>query len=141
MRRFVTLLACIILALTAGAQSVQKASVKLKTTDLGNQQLYYDPNDAEYFLLLKTGHEIDPYVQVTLGTYHNALRLLTNLQDFDLKKGDIVDFENISKNTATWDGFGYRVSEPLNPWSGQLRKANIKGFIKSIEEYEEKLQE
>ena len=127
------------LALATMAQSVQKAPVKLKTTDLGNQQLYYEPSTEAYYIMLKTGHEIDPYVQVILGTYHNAIRLLTNLQEYDLKKGDIVDFENLSENTATWDGFGYRVSEPANPWAGQLRKSNIKGFLKSIEEYDEKL--
>ena len=121
-------------------QTVRQAVVKLKMTDLGNQQLFYDPNDAVYYILLKTGHDIDPYVQVTLGIYDNAIRLLTNLQGFHLKKGDTVDFENISENTASWDGFYYRVSEKGNPWTGQLRKANIKGFIKSIEENEEKMQ-
>lgn len=120
-------------------QTVKQAVVKLKTTDLGNQQLFYDPNDAMYYILLKTGHDIDPYVQVTLGIYDNAIRLLTNLQEFRLKKGDTVDFENISENTASWDGFYYRVSEKGNPWTGLLRKANIKGFIRSIEENEKKL--
>ena len=120
-------------------QTVKQAVVKLKTTDLGNQQLFYDPNDAVYYILLKTGHDIDPYVQVTLGIYDNAIRLLTNLQGFQLKRGDTVAFENISENTATWDGFGYRVGEPMNPWTGQLRKANIKGFIRSIDENEKKL--
>ena len=137
---FFILTAFLLSAVLTVGQTVKQAVVKLKTTDLGNQQLFYDPNDAVYYILLKTGHDIDPYVQVTLGIYDNAIRLLTNLQDFQLKKGDTVDFENISENTATWDGFGYRVGEPMNPWTGQLRKANIKGFIKSIEENEEKMQ-
>lgn len=36
-------------------QTVKQAVVKLKTTDLGNQQLFYDPNDAVYYILLRQG--------------------------------------------------------------------------------------
>lgn len=124
-------------AAPAEAQSVHSASQKLKTTDLGNQQLYYAPDTHTYFMMLKTGHTPAPYVSVMLGEKEEALNLLDMLLNTKVQKGGWIDLENNGENVFRWDGVQYQVSERGNPWEGRIRKANIKGFIKTINEHQQ----
>ncbi len=139
MKRILLLMMCAVLAIAASAQTAYKAPVKLKTTDLGNQQLYYEPNTDSYYIMLKTGHNADPYVRVNLSSYNDAVKMLTYLLEAELNDGDYIDLENASGNTAKWNGSQYRMSEKLNPWTGNLRKQNIKGFLKAMKKNNEKV--
>lgn len=108
----------------------------LKTTDLGNQKLEVaiTNGDTLYCVTLATGYKVR--VVVDLGGTDRALGLLQFLYDYEPKKGDIIDFENETHNTARWQGVsGYLVYSEGQQFTGHLRKPNIKGFIRSIKEF------
>jgi hypothetical protein len=108
----------------------------LKTTDLGNQRLevYVSGSDTAYSISLASGHRTR--VEVALGGTDAALKLLQWLADYEPKRGDIVEFENETRNVAKWEGAsGYLVYSEGRAFSGHLRKPNIKGFIKAINDF------
>lgn len=136
MRKFLIAL-CMMICVAASAQSVMSTET-LKTTDLGNQKLMVavSGEDTLYSVALKTGNSFQKYIMVALGDRERALKLLQFLYDYKAKKGDIIDLENATHNTATYQGAsGYRVVSEGGQLSGHLRKPNIKGFIKVIKEY------
>lgn len=122
------------------AQSIARTET-LKTTDLGNQKLMatVENNDTTYVIYIKTGSRVQKYFPVVLGGYEQAMHFLGVLQDVELKGDDVLRLENPSNNYVTKNTLGgLRVFDELKVWSGQLRKPNIKGFIKAIEEYRNK---
>ena len=119
------------------AQKVVKKET-LKTTDLGNQKLEVVINgqDTTYAVALKTGNMFQKYIIVGLGGTDQALKLLEFLENYESQKGDIIDFENPTGNTAKYQGAsGYLVYSEGGHLSGHLRKPNIRGFIKEIKSF------
>ena len=139
-RKLFIIIGVAMLATSISAQRVISPTVTstktLKTTDLGNQKLEVaiTNNDTVYCVILKTGHRIN--VVVSLGGTDKALQLLQFLNDYEPKKGDIIDFENDTHNMAKWQGAsGYLVYSEGKQFTGHLRKPNIKCFISSIKEF------
>ena len=139
MKKLLFILATIC-CMVASAQRVLTPTVTstktLKTTDLGNQKLDVAITDGDtvYCAILKTGYKYN--MVVSLGRADRALQLLQFLYDYEPKKGDIIDFENETHNTARWQGAsGYLVYSEGKQFTGHLRKPNIKGFIASIKEF------
>lgn len=140
MKRIIIMMLASLCCMVASAQRVLTPTVTstrtLKTTDLGNQKLEVAITDGDtvYCVTLATGYKVR--VVVSLGRADKALQLLQFLYDYEPKKGDIIDFENETHNTARWQGInGYLVYSEGKQFSGHLRKPNIKGFIASIKEF------
>ena len=127
-------------SVAVSGQTLTKSKV-LKTTDLGNQklQMAIQKNDTVYAIVLKSsGGGRDDVIVVALGNRENALRLLNVMLDVELEKDDVLALENETKNVVKkWPlpGGGFAVFHELGVRYGQLRKPNIKGFIKAIENY------
>ena len=127
-------------SLAVSGQTLTKSKV-LKSTDLGNQklQMAIQNNDTVYAIVLKSsGGGRDDVIVVALGNRENALRLLNVMLDVGLEKDDVLALENETKNVVKkWPlpGGGFAVFHELGVRYGQLRKPNIKGFIKAIENY------
>ena len=127
-------------SLAVSGQTLTKSKV-LKSTDLGNQklQMAIQNNDTVYAIVLKSsGGGRDDVIVVALGNRENALRLLNVMLDVELEKDDVLALENETKNVVKkWPlpGGGFAVFHELGVRYGQLRKPNIKGFIKAIENY------
>lgn len=139
MRKILFLLMMMV-SLAASGQTLTKSKV-LKSTDLGNQklQMAIQNNDTVYAIVLKSsGGGRDDVIVVALGNRENALRLLNVMLDVELEKDDVLALENETKNVVKkWPlpGGGFAVFHELGVRYGQLRKPNIKGFIKAIENY------
>ena len=140
MRKILFLLMMMV-SLAVSGQILTKSKV-LKSTDLGNQklQMAIQKNDTVYAIVLKSsgGGRIDDVIVVALGNRENALRLLNVMLDVELEKDDVLELENETKNVVKkWPlpGGGFAVFHELGVRYGQLRKPNIKGFIKAIEKY------
>lgn len=139
MRKILFLLMMMV-SLAVSGQTLTKSKV-LKTTDLGNQklQMAIQNNDTVYAIVLKSsGGGRDDVIVVALGNRENALRLLNVMLDVELEKDDVLALENETKNVVKkWPlpGGGFAVFHELGVRYGQLRKPNIKGFIKAIENY------
>lgn len=140
MKKLLIIIASILMTYSVDAQKVVTPTVTstktLKTTDLGNQKLEVAITDGDtiYCVTLATGYS--RRVVIELGNTDKALSLLQFLYDYKPKKGDIIDFENETHNTARWQGInGYLVYSEGKQFSGHLRKPNIKGFIASIKEF------
>ena len=139
MRKILFLLMMMV-SLAVSGQTLTKSKV-LKSTDLGNQklQMAIQNNDTVYAIVLKSsGGGRDDVIVVALGNRENALRLLNVMLDVELEKDDVLALENETKNVVKkWPlpGGGFAVFHELGVRYGQLRKPNIKGFIKAIENY------
>ena len=139
MRKILFLL-MLMVSLAVSGQTLTKSKV-LKSTDLGNQklQMAIQNNDTVYAIVLKSsGGGRDDVIVVALGNRENALRLLNVMLDVELEKDDVLALENETKNVVKkWPlpGGGFAVFHELGVRYGQLRKPNIKGFIKAIENY------
>ena len=139
MRKILFLLMMMVSVAVSG-QTLTKSKV-LKSTDLGNQklQMAIQKNDTVYAIVLKSsGGGRDDVIVVALGNRENALRLLNVMLDVELEKDDVLALENETKNVVKkWPlpGGGFAVFHELGVRYGQLRKPNIKGFIKAIENY------
>ncbi len=137
MKRKVLFLFCLLMAICASAQSISR-NVLLKSTDLGNQKLYamVSKEDTTFVIMLKTTSRIQPAFPVALGNKVNAIRLLNFLLDAELHGDDILDLENETHNLVKKNALGgFLVFSEGQAYSQQLRKPNIKGFIKEIEKY------
>jgi hypothetical protein len=127
----------ITLSLSAQAQRIVKNKT-LKTTDLGNQKLEVSiaDNDTVYVMFIKCGSVAKKYVTVELGNSKDALRILQFLLDADISGDDVINLENPSNNLVKKNSLGgYLVYSEGHAFSGQLRKPNIKGFIKAIHDF------
>ena len=138
--RKILILLMMMVSLAVSGQTLTKSKV-LKSTDLGNQklQMAIQNNDTVYAIVLKSsGGGRDDVIVVALGNRENALRLLNVMLDVELEKDDVLALENETKNVVKkWPlpGGGFAVFHELGVRYGQLRKPNIKGFIKAIENY------
>ena len=137
MRKILFLLMMMV-SLAVSGQTLTKSKV-LKSTDLGNQklQMAIQNNDTVYAIVLKSsGGGRDDVIVVALGNRENALRLLNVMLDVELEKDDVLALENETKNVVKkWPlpGGGFAVFHELGVRYGQLRKPNIKGFIKVLQ--------
>ena len=118
-------------------------SVVLKSTDLGNQklQMAVQNNDTVFAIVLKNCGQgsRDDVITVALGNRQNALRLLNLMAGLELGKGDALSLENETNNVVKkWplSGGGFAVFHELGVRYGQLRKPNIKGFIKVLDSFQ-----
>ena len=139
MRKILFLLMVMVSAAVSG-QTLTRAKV-LKSTDLGNQklQMAIQNNDTVFAIVLKNSGpgSRDDVVVVGLGNRQNALRLLNVLAGVELSKDDALSLENETNNVVKkWPlaGGGFAVFHELGVRYGQLRKPNIKGFIKVLQE-------
>lgn len=118
-------------------QSIVRAKM-LKSTDLGNQKLevMVDGNDTTFAIIIHNGAATRHPFPVALGNKENALRILNFLLDAELENDDMIRLENPTDNCVKKNGFGgYLVLSEGRAFSGHLRKPNIRGFIKAIQEY------
>lgn len=108
----------------------------LKVTDLGNQKLCVCKVDGVtdyYCILLKTGNIYQKYITVPLGERDECIKQLQFLYDLKPKKGTYIQLDNETKNVLVWNEFGYyTVFSEGRILKGRLRKQNIKGFIKKL---------
>lgn len=136
--RKILILLMMMVSLAVSGQTLTKSKV-LKSTDLGNQklQMAIQNNDTVYAIVLKSsGGGRDDVIVVALGNRENALRLLNVMLDVELEKDDVLALENETKNVVKkWPlpGGGFAVFHELGVRYGQLRKPNIKGFIKVLQ--------
>lgn len=133
----ILILLLITLSISAQAQSIVRNKT-LKTTDLGNQKLEVSiaDNDTVYVMFIKSGSVAKKYITVELGNSKDALRILQFLLDADISGDDVINLENPSNNLVRKNPLGgYLVYSEGHAFSGQLRKPNIKGFIKAIHEF------
>lgn len=131
---FILMMMCV--GMVATAQTLTRTKV-LKSTDLGNQKLEMaiQKGDTVYALKLKAGR--NDLVIVALGDRDNALRLLNILKDVELSGDDALELENETQNVVKKNPLGgFAVFHELGHKYGQLRKQNIKGFIKVLEDME-----
>ena len=132
-RTILTATACIIM-LAAGAQTLTKTKV-LKSADFGNQKITAAITDGDtiYAVLIATSNRYQKNIVCGLGHRDEALRLLNYLYEADLKKGDILELKNETNNIVTKNPLGgLLVYSEGRQFSGQLRKPNIKSFIKAV---------
>ena len=134
-----TILLPIMLAMATAVcgQTVSKHK-KLKTTDFGNQRLeaIITNSDTTYVMFIATGNRFQKYLSCDLGNRERALHLLTFLYELEVDGEDVVDLENDTHNMVTKNGLGgLRVFSEGKALSGQLRKPNIRGFIRAIKEF------
>lgn len=118
-------------------QSIVRAKT-LKSTDLGNQKLEVtvDGNDTTFVVIIHNGGAARHPFPVVLGGRDNAMRILGFLLDAELEDDDMIRLENPTDNYVKKNGFGgYLVFSEGRAFTGQLRKPNIRGFIKAIQEY------
>lgn len=131
---FILMMAC--MSMTTTAQTLTRARV-LKSTDMGNQKLemMINGSDTLYALKIKAMNIRNDVVVVALGDRANALRLLNILKDIELKGDDALNLENETQNIVKKNPLGgFAVFHELGVKYGQLRKQNIKGFIKVLED-------
>ena len=136
MRKILFLLLAAV-AISAHGQTITRAKT-LKSTDLGNQKLEVaiTNGDTCFAILIKTANRYKKHFTVALGKKDEALRLLNFLLDAEIEGDDIIDLENETHNLVAKNSLGgYLVYSEGRAFSGQLRKPNIKGFIKAIEEF------
>ena len=137
--RKILLLMMMMVSVAVSSQTLTRSKV-LKSTDLGNQklQMAIQKNDTVYAIVLKNsgGGSRDDVIVVALGNRQNALRLLNVMLDVELEKDDVLALENETNNVVKkWPlaGGGFAVFHELGVRYGQLRKPNIKGFIKVLQ--------
>ena len=125
----------LVVSLCYGQQIVR--AKKLKSTDLGNQRLEVtvDGRDTTFVIYICNQQAARHPFPVVLGGKDNALRLLNFLLDAELKNDDIIRLENPSDNYVGKQTSGFTVYSEGRMFSGQLRKANIRAFVKAINEY------
>lgn len=134
MKKLLSLL-LVFVGLIATAQTLTKTKV-LKTTDMGNQKLemVIRGGDTVYAMKIKSQNIRNDVVVVALGDRQNALRLLNILKDVELSGDDALNLENETQNVVKKNPMGgFAVFHELGVKYGQLRKQNIKGFIKVLE--------
>lgn len=134
MKKLLSLL-LVFVGLIATAQTLTKTKV-LKTTDMGNQKLemVIRSGDTVYAMKIKSQNIRNDVVVVALGDRQNALRLLNILKDVELSGDDALNLENETQNVVKKNPMGgFAVFHELGVKYGQLRKQNIKGFIKVLE--------
>lgn len=125
------------MAVAVCGQSVSKHK-KLKSTDFGNQRLeaIISGSDTTYVMFIATGNRFQKYFTCALGNRDKALHLLTFLYELEVDGEDIIDLENDTHNMVTKNSLGgLRVYSEGKALSGQLRKPNIRGFIRAIREF------
>lgn len=125
------------LSLGVMGQTMTKTKV-LKSTDLGNQKLeaVISQGDTTMVLIIKTGSRVMPTVNAVLGGRDDALRILNFLLEAEPSGDDVIDLENPSHNYVKKNPLGgLAVFSTGQQFSGQLRKPNIKGFIKAVREF------
>ena len=136
MRKAITVIMMMV-CVAVQAQTIIRTDV-LKKTDLGNQRLEAtrEGSDTTYVMLIATGNDFKPFVDVVLGGKADAFRLLHFLLDADISGDDIIALDNPTNNLVKKNTLGgYRVFSEGRQLSGQLRKPNIKAFIKAIHQY------
>lgn len=123
-------------AMVSQGQSVTR-TVTLKNLMLGNQKLVAAVGkDTVYAVLIKTSNRYQKHITVGLGNRSEAIRLLTFLNDTEVRKGDIIDLENETHNLVTKNSLGgLLVYSEGRQFSGQLSKSCIKSFIETIKEF------
>ena len=116
--------------------------VELKKTDLGNQRLEAMvfkndiKNDTIYRMVFTSSEVTSMTFVAVLGDRRQAEHILTFLLDAKPRGNDIIDLENPTHNYVTKNSLGgFRVYSEGRAFSQQLRKPNIRGFIKSIQEF------
>ena len=137
MRKAIMVIMMMMVCVAVQAQTVIRTDV-LKKTDLGNQRLEAtrEGNDTTYVMLIATGNRFKSYVDVVLGGKTDALRMLQFLLDAEISGDDVITLDNPTNNLVKKNTLGgYRVFSEGRQLSGQLRKPNIKAFIKAIHQY------
>lgn len=136
-RKAIVVIMMMMVCVAVQAQTIIRTDV-LKKTDLGNQRLEAtrEGSDTTYVMLIATGNNFKPYVDVVLGGKADALRLLHFLLDAEISGDDVITLDNPTNNLVKRNTLGgYRVFSEGRQLSGQLRKPNIKAFIKAIHQY------
>lgn len=137
MRKAIMVIMMTMVCAAVQAQTIIRTDV-LKKKDLGNQRLEAtrEGNDTTYVMLIATGNNFKPYVDVVLGGKADALRLLQFLLDAEISGDDVITLDNPTNNLVKRNTLGgYRVFSEGRQLSGHLRKPNIKAFIKEIHKY------
>lgn len=116
--------------------------VELKKTDLGNQRLEAMvfkndiKNDTIYRMVFTSSEVTSMTFVAVLGDRRQAEHILTFLLDAKPRGNDIIDLENQTHNYVKKNSLGgFRVYSEGGAFSQQLRKPNIRGFIKAIQEF------
>ena len=118
--------------------------VELKKTDLGNQRLEAMvfkndiKNDTIYRMVFTSSEVTSMTFVAVLGDRRQAEHILTFLLGAKPRGNDIIDLENPTHNYVKKNSLGgFRVYSEGGAFSQQLRKPNIRGFIKAIQEFNE----
>lgn len=135
MRKIFVIFSLLLIVLSCIGQTVI-TNETVATANLGLDKLIkLDLNgDKSYAMLVKTGNQSAPYVEVNLGTKKEALRQLSFLVDNKFKSGTIIVFDTDPDCKAVWKGsvLQYSIYGIGNVMSATLMKSSIKKFVKAL---------